>query len=77
MKRYLYTIILFTSFNLFSQNWINDSNCDSQSYEILNDAITHLSNLEQLIAVGMAKAAYLFDNGCECAKLVLAATATK
>tara|TARA_A100000164_G_C21849963_1_gene744483 strand:- start:202 stop:1362 length:1161 start_codon:yes stop_codon:yes gene_type:complete len=76
MKQFFYSIILLMSFNLFSQNWINDSNCDSQSYEILNDAITHLSNLEQLIAVGMAKAAYLIDNGCECAKLVLAATAT-
>ena len=67
MKQFFFSITLLMSFNLFSQNWINDSNCDSQSYEILNDAITHLSNLEQLIAVGMAKAAYLIDSGCECA----------
>ena len=76
MKNIYYTSILFLSLSINSQNWINDSNCDSQSYEILNEAITHLANLEQLTAVGMAKAAKMTDSGCECAKLVLAAVST-
>ena len=79
MKNIYYTSILFLSLSLNSQNWINDSNCDSgQSYadEILNEAITHLANLKQLTAVGMAKAAKMTDSGCECAKLVLAAVST-
>ena len=76
MKNIIYTTILFVSLSLNSQNWINDSNCDSQSYEILNEAITHLANLEQLTALGMAKAAQMADSGCECAKLVIAATST-
>lgn len=76
MKNIIYTTILFVSLSLNSQDWINDSNCDSQSYEILNEAITHLANLEQLTALGMAKAAHMADSGCECAKLVIAATST-
>ena len=75
MKNLITTLLIITSFNMSSQKWINDSNCDSQSYEILNEAITHLANLEQLTAVGMAKAAKMSDSGCECANLVLAAAA--
>ena len=75
MKNLITTLLIITSFNMSSQKWINDSNCDAQSYEILNEAITHLANLEQLTAVGMAKAAKMSDSGCECANLVLAAAA--
>lgn len=75
MKKILFISLLLISFNSVSQKWIKDSNCDAQSYEILNEAITHLANLEQLTAVGMAKAAKMSDPGCECAKLVIAATA--
>ena len=75
MKNLITILLIITSFNMSSQKWINDSNCDSQSYEILNEAITHLANLEQLTAVGMAKAAKMSDSGCECANLVLAAAA--
>ena len=75
MKNLITTLLIITSFNMSSQKWINDSNCDSQSYKILNEAITHLANLEQLTAVGMAKAAKMSDSGCECANLVLAAAA--
>ncbi len=62
--------------NLTAQKWINDSNCDEQSYEILNEAITHLANIEQLTALGMAKAAKISDSGCECANLVIAAVSS-
>ena len=62
MKNLITTLLIITSFNMSSQKWINDSNCDSQSYEILNEAITHLTNLEQLTALGMAKAAQMADS---------------
>ena len=71
MKNLITILLIITSFNMSSQKWINDSNCDEQSYEILNEAITHLANIEQLTAVGMAKAAKMSDSGCECANLVL------
>ena len=75
MKNLITILLIITSFNMSSQKWINDSNCDAQSYETLNEAITHLANIEQLTAVGMAKAAKMSDSGCECANLVLAAAA--
>jgi tetratricopeptide (TPR) repeat protein len=73
MKNLTILISFFFSLNLTAQKWINDSNCDEQSYEILNEAITHLANIEQLTALGMAKAAKISDSGCECANLVIAA----
>ena len=75
MKNLTILLSFFFSLNLTAQKWINDSNCDKQSYEILNEAINHLANLEQLTAVGMAKAAKMSDSGCECANLVIAASA--
>jgi tetratricopeptide (TPR) repeat protein len=75
MKNLTILLSFFFSLNLTAQKWINDSNCDEQSYEILNEAINHLANLEQLTAVGMAKAAKMSDSGCECANLVIAASA--
>ena len=48
MKRIITICLFLISFNISSQKWINDSNCDAQSYEILNEALNHLSNLEQL-----------------------------
>jgi hypothetical protein len=76
MKNLTILISFLFSLNLTAQKWINDSNCDEQSYEILNEAITHLANLEQLTAVGMAKAAKMTDSGCECANLLIAAAAS-
>ena len=75
MKNLITILLIITSFSMSSQKWINDSNCDAQSYEILNESITHLANVEYLLAVGMAKAAKISDSGCECANLVLAAAA--
>ena len=63
MKNLTILLSFFFSLNLTAQKWINDSNCDEQSYEILNEAINHLANLEQLTAVGMAKAAKMSDSG--------------
>ena len=67
MKKIITISLFLISFSISSQKWINDSNCDAQSYEILNEAINHLANIEQLTALGMAKAAKIADSGCECA----------
>ena len=62
-------------FNLNAQQWIDDSSCNNKASAIVNEAITSLANLEHLMAVGMAKAALLVDEDCECANLVIAAAA--
>ena len=76
MKKIIKILFILVTLNLTSQKWINQSNCDSESYQILNEALNHLANLEQLTAYGMAKAAKISDSGCECAKLVMASTST-
>ena len=38
MKRIITICLFLISFSISSQKWINDSNCDAQSYEILNEA---------------------------------------
>jgi hypothetical protein len=58
-----------------AQQWIDDSSCNNKASAIVNEAITSLANLEHLMAVGMAKAALLVDEDCECANLVIAAAA--
>ena len=70
MKIQLTILILALSFNVSAQQWISDSKCNSNSAKIINEAISHIANIEQLIAVGMAKAVLMSDNKCECAKLV-------
>jgi len=77
MKKTLLTSILTFAFmlNLNAQQWIEDTSCNKKASEIVNEAITSLSNLEHLTAIGMAKAALVVDNDCECANLVLAAAA--
>ena len=60
--------------NLNSQQWVDDS-CNKKASKIVNEAVEHLANLEQLTAVGMAKAALMLDEDCGCANLVIAAAA--
>jgi hypothetical protein len=59
-----------------AQQWIEQTSCNKNASKIVNEAITSLSNLEHLTAIGMAKAALLVDQNCECAKLVIAAAAS-
>ena len=61
--------------NVNAQQWIEDTSCNKKASEIVNEAITSLSNLEHLSAIGMAKAALVVDNDCQCANLILAAAA--
>ena len=63
-------------FNLNGQQWVDDS-CNKKASEIVNEAVEHLANLEQLMAVGMAKAALMLDDDCGCANLVMAAAAAR
>lgn len=77
MKKYIYTLVLI-GFALtgYSQQWVDNMSCNKKASEIVNQAITHLANLEHLMAVGMADAALLIDENCDCAKLVSAAAAS-
>ena len=70
----LFSLVLMFSVN--AQEWISNSKCKSESAKIINQAISHLVNIEQSVAVGMAKAVMMSDKKCECAKLVLAAAAS-
>ena len=78
MKKKLILLLfcMVFSFHSNAQQWIDDNSCDKQASKILNEAITHLANLEHLMAIGMAKAALIVDNDCECAKLVAAGAAS-
>ena len=62
--------------NLNAQQWIEKTSCNNNASKIVNEAITSLSNLEHLTAIGMAQAALVVDEDCECAKLVIAAAAS-
>ncbi|MAU62871.1 MAG: hypothetical protein CMC38_00760 [Flavobacteriaceae bacterium] len=78
MKKILILTMFSIGFILNSnaQQWIEKSSCDKDAYAIVNESIDHLSNLEHLMAIGMAKAALVIDKDCGCAKLVLAAAAS-
>ena len=53
MKKTLLTSILTFTFilNLNAQQWIEDTSCNKKASEIVNEAITSLSNLEHLTAI--------------------------
>ena len=74
MKKIITLILCMFFVNLNSQQWLDDS-CNKKASKIVNEAVEHLANLEQLTAVGMAKAALMLDEDCGCANLVMAATA--
>jgi len=78
MKKTILTTLMSLAFlvNANAQQWIEDTSCNKKASEIVNEAITSLSNLEHLTAIGMAKAALVVDNDCECANLVIAAAAS-
>ena len=76
MKLQTTLLALVLTLSVNAQEWISDSECKSESAKIINQAISHLVNIEQPIAVGMAKAVMISDKNCECAKLVLAAAAS-
>ena len=78
MKKILLSSIMTFAFLISAnaQQWIEKTSCNKQASEIVNEAINYLSNLEHLMAVGMAKGALVVDQDCECAKLVVAAAAS-
>ncbi len=74
MKKIITLILCMFFVNLNSQQWL-DYSCNKKASKIVNEAVEHLANLEQLTAVGMAKAALMVDEDCGCANLVIAAAA--
>ena len=78
MKKILLTSLMSFAFvvSANAQQWIEKTSCNKNASKIVNKAITSLSNLEHLTAIGMAKAALLVDQNCECAKLIIAAAAS-
>ncbi|MEC7876749.1 MAG: nuclear transport factor 2 family protein [Bacteroidota bacterium] len=76
MKKIITLILCMFFVNLNSQQWLDDS-CNKKASKIVNEAVEHLANLEQLTAIGMAKAALMLDEDCGCANLVMAATAAR
>ncbi len=78
MKKILLSLIMTFAFLISAnaQKWIEETSCNKQASKIVNEAINHLSNLEHLMAVGMAKGALVVDEDCECAKLVVAAASS-
>jgi hypothetical protein len=73
MKKQLITFGVFLCFSLHAQEWISDLSCNSESSAMINEAITHVTNIEPLVALGLAKAARIVDKNCECSKIVIAA----
>ena len=78
MKKILLTSLMSFAFflNANAQQWIEKTSCNKKASTIVNEAITSLSNIEAHMAIGMAKAALVVDEDCECAKLVIAAAAS-
>ena len=50
MKNFITIIFCMLFINLNSQQWVDDS-CNKKASEIVNEAVEHLANLEQLMAV--------------------------
>jgi len=73
MKFLILSLSIMLSISVNSQVWIEDSNCNSKSSDMVNEAINYMTNIEPLVALGLAKAAIMVDKKCECAKLVIAA----
>ena len=65
MKLQTTLLALVLTLSVNAQEWISDSECKSESAKIINQAISHLVNIEQPIAVGMAKAVMISDKNCE------------
>ena len=76
MKNIITIVFCMLFINLNSQQWVDDS-CNKKASEVVNEAVEHLANLEQLMAIGMAKAALLLDDDCGCANLLMAATSAR
>ena len=76
MKNIITIIFCMLFINLNSQQWVDDS-CNKKASQVVNEAVEHLANLEQLMAIGMAKAALLLDEDCGCANLLMAATSAR
>ena len=74
MKRFS-TLLLMCFLGLSVQaqtSWFGNTSCTDHGAKIADQALTSLINVERSMAIGMARAALLIDEGCGIAKLVLA-----
>lgn len=75
MKNIVSIIVLICSVSLNAQ-WMGKTSCNKKSDKIVHSAMNHMSNLEFMIAYGMAKAALEVDDECGSAQLILAAVSS-
>ena len=74
MKHFLF-LVIFASTGLLAQaqsSWFGNTSCSDHGAAIADQALVSLINVERPMAIGMARAALLIDEGCGIAKLVLA-----
>lgn len=74
MKRFfILHLLCFVGISAQAQSsWFGNTSCTDQGAVIADQALVSLINVERPMAIGMARAALLIDEGCGIAKLVLA-----
>jgi len=74
MKRF-FSLILLASLGFSAQaqsSWFGNTSCSDHGAAIADQALVSFINVERTMAIGMARAALLIDEGCGIAKLVQA-----
>ena len=70
-----FSVIFLASLGFTAQaqsSWFGNTSCSDDGVVIADQAYTSLINVERSLAIGMARAALLIDEGCGIAKLVQA-----
>ncbi len=75
MKKLIILLVFLCSASLNAQ-WMENTSCNKKADKIVHAAMNHMSNLEFMIAYGMAKAALEVDADCGSAQLLLAAVSS-
>ena len=74
MKRF-FSLLFLASLGFSAQaqsSWFGNTSCSDNGAAIADQALVSLFNVERSMAIGMARAALLIDEGCGIAKLVQA-----
>ena len=74
MKRF-FSLIILASLGFSAQaqsSWFGNTSCSDHGAVIADQALVSFINVERSMAIGMARAALLIDEGCGIAKLVQA-----
>jgi len=73
--KFFFSVIFLASLGFTAQaqsSWFGNTSCSDDGAVIADQAFTSLINVERSMAIGMARAALLIDEGCGIAKLVQA-----